>query len=136
MKRLTLALGSSALIFALADLIHGQHNGDSHRFYIHIAEFVLFFGFLSLLEIQAFKLMTQKYRLGRWLAGVCLSLASFLAGFTLFAIAGGSAHGDGGPLAVVFALIGCMGTLEIPISMTGFFVAMIMRKRTRYPQLR
>ncbi len=129
MKKWILVLGISAGIFALADLIHGQHNGDVHRFYIHIAEFVSFFGFLGLLEIQAFRLMTKKVGLGPWLAGICISIVSFLAGFALFALAGGSAHGDGGPLAVGFALIGSIGAIGMPICLLGFLVAMIMRKR-------
>jgi hypothetical protein len=129
MKPLTIALGTSALIFALADLIHGQHNGDVHRFYIHIAEFVSFLCVLSLLEIQAFRLMKEKFDLDPWLAGVYLSLVSFLGGFTVFALAGGSAHGDGGPIAVSFALIGLIGTIGLPISIIGFLVILLMRKR-------
>ncbi len=118
----------TALIFALADLIHGRHNGDVHRFYIHVAEFVSFIGFLCLLEIQAFKLLTKKVGLGRWLAGVCLSLASFVAGFALFGLSGGSAHGDGGPLAVGFGLIGCIGIIGLAVSIVGFLVAATMRR--------
>ncbi|WP_221312728.1 hypothetical protein [Granulicella aggregans] len=121
----------STLILAVADVIHGQHNGDAHRFYIHIAEFVSFIGLLCLLEIQAFRLMTDRVGLGRWLAGVCTSFASFLAGLILFALAGGSAHGDGGPLAVGFGLVGCIGMIGIPISIIGFLVAVAMRRLKR-----
>jgi hypothetical protein len=129
MKSLTIALGTSALILALADLIHGQHNGDIHRYYIHIAEFVAFLTFLSVLEIQAFRLMKEKFALDRWLASVYLSLASFLVGFAVFGLAGGGVHGDGGPIAVSFALIGLLGTIGMPISILGFLVAVFMRKR-------
>jgi hypothetical protein len=128
MKKWTVALGTSALIFALADLIHGQHNGDVHRFYIHIAEFLSFFGFLSLLEVQAFRLMTEKVGLGHWLAGLFLSLLSLFAGFALFALSGGSMHGDGGPLAWGFYLIWCIGTIGTPVTIIGFIVSLIMRK--------
>jgi hypothetical protein len=131
MKRATAVLGLSTLILALADLIHGQHNGDVHRFYIHIAEFASFIGLLCLMEIQAFRLMTEKSGLSRWLVGVCLSLGSFLAGFILFGLAGGSAHGDGGPLAVGFGLVGFIGMIGIPISIIGFLVAMAMRRLRR-----
>lgn len=128
MKKLTVALGISALVFAIADVLHGQHNGDSRRFYIHVAEFVCFFGFLSLLEVLAFSLLRQKMGLGRWLAGICISLASLLAGFTLFALSGGSMHGDGGPLALSFGLICCIGAIALPITMVGLLASVIMRK--------
>jgi predicted lysophospholipase L1 biosynthesis ABC-type transport system permease subunit len=129
MKTSIIILGVSALIFALADLIHGQHNGDVHRFYIHVAELVAFFGFLSLLEIQAFRLMKKKFELERWLACFYVSTVSFLVGFTLFALAGGSAHGDGGPLAVSFAIAGFFGAIGLPISIIGFLVVLLMRRR-------
>lgn len=139
MKKLTVALGTSTLLFALTDLIHGQHNGDVHRFYIHLAEFASFLGFISLLEIQAFRLSlfeieasrltAEKTGLSRWLAGLGISFASSLLGFILFGLSGGSAHGDGGPLAAVFILMGCIGTIGIPICLIGSFVAIIKRKR-------
>jgi predicted Co/Zn/Cd cation transporter (cation efflux family) len=129
MKPAIITLGVFALIFALADLIHGQHNGDMHRFYIHVAEFVAFCGFLSLLAIQAFRLMTVRLDLNRWLASFYVSTASFLVGFILFGLAGGSAHGDGGPLAVSFALVGCIGAIGLPISIIGFLVLLLMRRR-------
>jgi hypothetical protein len=112
----------------LADLIHGQHNGDVHRFYIHIVEFVAFLGVFGLLAIEGFRLIKERFDLDRWLAGVCLSFVSFLEGFTVFALAGGSVHGDGGPIAVSFALIGLIGMIGIPISIVGFLVALLMRK--------
>lgn len=122
MKPLLTVLGVSAIILALADLVHGQHNGDVHRFYIHIAEFTAFFAFLILLEIQALRLTKERFGLDRWLAGVYLSLGSLLGGFTVFAFAGGSVHGDGGPIAVSFGLIGLIGTIALPISIVGFLV--------------
>jgi hypothetical protein len=131
MKKAIALVGMFTVIFAVADLIHGQHNGDSHRFYIHIAEFVSFIGLLCLVEIQAFRRMTKKAGLGRWLAVVCLSFVSCLVGFILFALAGGSAHGDGGPLAVSFAVIGCIGMIGIPISVIGFLVAISIRRLKR-----
>ena len=129
MKPAIITLGVFALTFALADLIHGQHNGDMHRFYIHVAEFVAFCGFLSLLAIQAFRLMTVMLDLNRWLASFYVSTASFLVGFILFGLAGGGAHGDGGPLAVSFALVGCIGAIGLPISIIGFLVVLLMRRR-------
>ena len=131
MKKVTFILGLSTLIFALADLVHGQHNGDVHRDYIHIAEFVSFIGLLCLLETQAFRLMTEKADISRWLAVICLSISSFLAGFLLFLLAGGSAHGDGGPRAVGFGLVGYLGLICIPISTIGFLVTMIIRRLKR-----
>ncbi len=131
MRKATAVFGLATLAFALADLIHGQHNGDAHRFYIHIAEFMSFIGLLCILEIQAFRLMTGKIGLGRWLAALCSSLISFLAGFILFALAGGSAHGDGGPIAFGFGLVGYIGIIGIPISIIGYLVAMAMRRFKR-----
>jgi hypothetical protein len=100
-----------------------------HRFYIHVAELVALLGFLSLLEIQAFRLMKKKFELERWLACFYVSTVSFLVGFTLFALAGGSAHGDGGPLAVSFAIAGFFGAIGLPISIIGFLVVLLMRRR-------
>ncbi|HEY2040682.1 MAG TPA: hypothetical protein VGG95_13505 [Edaphobacter sp.] len=129
MKQSITILGVSALIFALADLIHGQHNGDVHRFYIHVVEFVAFFGFLSLLELQAFRLVKKAFDLDRWMACFFVSTASFLIGFTLFALAGGSAHGDGGPLALGFAIVGCIGVIGLPLSIIGSLVMFLTRRR-------
>lgn len=128
MNKMTVVFGACALAFAVADLIHGQHNGDAHRLYIHIVEFVSFFAFLSLLEVHAFRSMADRVGLDRWLAGVFLSLASLLAGFTLFAVAGGSMHGDGGPLASCFFLMYGIATICAPITIVGFLVSMILRK--------
>lgn len=128
-----IALGTLVLIFATVDLIHGQHNGDAHRFYIHIAEFVTLLAFLSLLEIKTFTLMRTKFRLSLWSAFICLSAASLLVGFTLFGLAGGSAHGDGGPMAVGFAIIGCLGAIGLPIGTIGLLVQLILRKRDKSP---
>jgi hypothetical protein len=131
MKQSAAVFGMSTLILSLADLIHGQHNGDVHRFYIHIAELISFIGLVCLLEIEAFRLTTEKFGIGRWLAGICISLISFLAGFILFGLAGGSAHGDGGPLAVGFGLVGCIGMIGIPISIIGFLIEIAVRKLKR-----
>lgn len=111
MDRWTIALGGSAFILALADVIHGQHNGDVHRVYIHRAEFVFFVSFLCLLVAQTFRLFRSKTGLSRWGAAFWLALASCFAGFILFGLAGGSPHGDGGPIAVGFGLFGFLACL-------------------------
>jgi len=127
MKPLTIAVGTFALMLALADLIHGQHNGDIHRYYIHIAEFIAFLGFLTVLEIQTFRFMQKKF--DGWFSAFYLSLVSFIVGFAVFGLAGGSVHGDGGPIAASFALTGWFGMIGMPISLLGFLVALFMRKR-------
>ena len=128
MKPSMIVFGISALILAIVDLIHGQHNGDAHRIYIHVAEFVALLAFLSLLEIQTFMLMRRKFGLNRWLACFYVSAASFLIGFALFGLAGGSAHGDGGPVAVSFAIAGCLGAIGSLISIVGFVVVLVLRR--------
>ena len=118
-------------ILALADVIHGQHNGDVHRVYIHRAEFVFFVCFLCLLVAQTFRLFRSKTGLSRWGAAFWVALASCFAGFILFGLAGGSPHGDGGPIAVGFGLFGFLGMFALPVSVVGFFVASIFHKRRR-----
>ena len=122
MKYLIAGFGVLAFAFAIADLVHGQHNGDGHRYYIHLAEFCFFFGFLLLLKIKTFRRMIGKLSFEPWLAALILSIVSLLAGFGLAAGAGGSLHGDGGPLSASFALIGAIATVTLPISLFGAVV--------------
>jgi|SRR5215469_4020168 len=135
MAKLTGLVGVCALVFAIMDLIHGPHNGDAHRYYIHIAEFIFFFGFLCLLEIWAFRVITTEANLNRWLLTTCFSLFSLFVGLILFALAGGSFHGDGGPIASSFLVISTIGEIVFPISLIGFVVVAISRKRNGDPIL-
>jgi hypothetical protein len=128
MKKATVALGMSALLFAAIDLILGQHVAYEHRSAVHLAEFVFFFSFFILVEIGAFRLMT-KLNLDPWVAGIVLSVVSFSLGLALFGLAGGSAHGDGGPIAVSLAVMGCLGAMGMLMSIVGLFVARFARKR-------
>ena|ERR1700760_715803 len=97
MAKLTGVFGVLALACAVFDLIHGPHNGDIHRMWIHIPEFIFFFGFLCLLEVWAFKVIIKEVNANRWLVVTCFSFVSGILGLILFALAGGSFHGDGGP---------------------------------------
>jgi hypothetical protein len=132
MAKLTSILGTCALLLAIADIIHGQNNGDIHRQYIHVVEFTLFLGFLSSLEVWAFKALTRKIHLNRWLIVTLLSLLNVASAFLLFAMSGGSFHGDGGPIAFSFLLVYAIASLALPISLIGFFINAIMRKNAGF----
>jgi len=129
MAKLIGLAGVFALVFAIVDLIHGPHNGDVHRDYIHIAEFIFFFGFLCLLEIWAFRVITTEANLNRWLLVTCFSFFSCVVALILFGLVGGSFHGDGGPIAFSFLVISAVGEIALPISLIGFAVVAISRKR-------
>jgi hypothetical protein len=133
MAKLTGILGSLALIFAVTDLIHGPHNGDAHRFLIHIAEFISFFGFLCLLEIWAFRVIARELNVNRWLVVMCLSLLSCVLGLVFFGLAGGSFHGDGGPIAFSFLILSGIGEVVLPISLIVFVVVAISHRRQGIP---
>jgi hypothetical protein len=133
MAKLTGILGLCALIFGIADLVHGPHNGDSHRYIIHIAEFISFFSFLCLLEIWAFRAIAKEFRVNRWLAIACLSFSSSVLGLILFGLSGGSFHGDGGPIAISFLLLFTIGSVVSPISFIVFVVIAISHWRQGSP---
>lgn len=135
MAKLAGILGVCALVFAIIDLIHGPHNGDEHRFVIHIFEFVSLFGLLCVLEVWAFKAVPWKYNMNHWLVATFLSLLSCIFGFILFFLSGGSFHGDGGPIAASFGLLGFMSEIVFPISLIGFVLVAIRRKRNGVPVL-
>ncbi|HZQ44129.1 MAG TPA: hypothetical protein VFA99_12815 [Acidobacteriaceae bacterium] len=135
MAKLTGILGLCALVFAIVDLIHGHHNGDAHGLVIHVVEFTSFFGFLCLLDAWAFKAVPMRFNLNRWLATTFLSLLNFVFGFILFIVSGGGFHGDGGPIAFSFFLIGAIGEVILPVSFIGFVVVAISRKRNGLPVL-
>lgn len=77
-------LGTSALLSALIHVLHGQHNGDVHRTYIHAVELALFVSFLTTLAMQAYKQLRRKLELSSWPASLSLSVASVILGFALF----------------------------------------------------
>jgi hypothetical protein len=133
MAKLTGILGVLAFIFGVADLVHGPHNGDSHRYIIHIAEFISFFSFLCLLEIWAFRAIAKEFRVNRWLAIACLSFSSSVLGLILFGLSGGSFHGDGGPIAISFLLLFTIGSVVSPISFIVFVVIAISHWRQGTP---
>jgi hypothetical protein len=135
MAKLTGILGTLALIFAVIDLIHGQHNGDAHRFYLHVVEFISFFGFLCLLQIWTLRKIACGANLNRWLVAACLSLFSGVLSLILFGLAGGSFHGDGGPIATSFLVISGISDVVFPISLVAFVIIAISRKRNGIPIL-
>ena len=96
---------------------------------IHIVEFFSFFGLLCLLEVWAFKAIPKKFNLNRWLVTTFLSLLTLILGLTLFGLSGGSFHGDGGPIALSFGLLAAIGEAVLPVSLIGFVVVAISRKR-------
>jgi hypothetical protein len=129
MKILLSVFGLLALGLAIADLIHGPHNGDVHRTYIHVPEFICFFGFLCLLEILAFHTAIRELDTSPWLIAMYFSICSSFLGFVLFDLVGGSPHGDGGPIAFSFLLLATIGLAAIPISFISFTLVAIIRKR-------
>src|SRR5713226_1189078 len=135
MAKFTGILGSLALIFAVTDLVHGPHNGDAHRFFIHIAEFVSLFGFLCLLEIWTFRTITREVNVNRWLLIACFSFFTSLLSLILFGLAGGSFHGDGGPVAFSFLLLWTIGSTVFPISFIAFVIVAISHWRNGIPIL-
>ena len=135
MAKLTGILGTCALIFAIVDLVHGPHNGDAHRIVIHTVEFVSFFGFLCLLELWAFKAVPERFNLNCWLVIACLSFLTCFLSLILFGVSGGSFHGDGGPIAFSFLLLSALGSVVLPVSVIGFGVVAISRKRHGAPIL-
>ena len=128
-------LGALSLIFAVIDLIHGPHNGDAHRFYIHIAEFIFFFGFLCLLQIWAFRTMTSKWNINRWLIVILSSIVTGILALILFGLSGGSFHGDGGPIASSFLMMSVIGEIGLLIGLVGFLINAVMRKNAGYSVL-
>ncbi len=128
-------LAALALVLAIADIIHGPHNGDVHRTYIHVPEFMFFFGFLCLLEILSFRTVTREFNTNRWLVATYLSLLSCVLGFLFFGLVGGSFHGDGGPIATSFFLLASIGEVALPVSFVGYIVVAIKRKRRGIPIL-
>ena len=128
-------LGTLSLIFAVVDLIHGPHNGDAHRFYIHIAEFIFFLGFLCLLQIWAFRAMTSKWNINRWLIVILCSIVTGILGLILFLLSDGSFHGDGGPIASSFLTMSAIAELALPVGLIGFLIDAIIRKNAGLPVL-
>src|SRR6266481_2285963 len=135
MAKFTGILGFFALIFGVMDLIHGPHNGDAHRFFIHIAEFISFFGFLCLLEIWAFRVITGEVSVNRWLVMTCFSFLTSLLSLILFGLSGGSFHGDGGPIAFSFLLLWTIGSTVFPISFIALVIVAISHWRNGIPIL-
>ncbi len=131
--KLTGILGVCALVFANIDLVHGPHNGDAHRVVIHAAEFISFFSFLCLLEWWAYRAILKSYDLNRWLVITFLSLLTCFLCMFLFSVSGGSVHGDGGPIAFSFFLLCVIGSAGLPVSLIGFVVVAISRKRGGIP---
>ena len=102
---------------------------------IHIPEFIFFFGFLCLLEIWAFRTTTRKFNANRWLVITVFSFFSCLVGLILFGLAGGSFHGDGGPISVSFLLLYTIAAVALPISFIAFIVIAIRNKHKGIPVL-
>jgi hypothetical protein len=130
------ALGLVALIFAIIDIIHGQHTPGTARTFIHVVEFISLFPALCLLEASAFGVAANEFNMNRWLVAIFFSIGSCIFGFIIFAMAGGSFHGDGGPISLSFLVISMIGEIAFPISLIGFIIIAISRKRSGVPVLR
>ena len=130
-KKVTALLATSAILSALVDVIHGQHNGDVHRTYIHAVELVSILLLLSAFTLQAHRKLTGKPGLSGWAAALCLTFALLISGFAMFGLSGGRVPGAGGPIAVAFGIIGCIGMLGLPVCLIGWLVALLIRRSPR-----
>jgi hypothetical protein len=128
-------LGIVALLFAIIDIIHGQHTDGTARTVIHAVEFISLFPTLCLLGVSAFNGVVSELNLNRWLVAIFFSLGFGVLGLIFFALSGGSFHGDGGPIAVSFLALSAIGEIALPVSLIGFIVIAISRKRNGIPVL-
>ena len=103
--------------------------------WIHIPECIFFFGFLCLLEVWAFKVIIKEVNANRWLVVTCFSFVSGILGLILFALAGGSFHGDGGPISLSFLAISAIAEILFPISLIAFVIVAISNRRKDIPIL-
>ena len=127
--------GVFAFISVVVDIVHGQHNGDTHRYFIHIAEFIFFFVFLCLLEVWGFRTISKRFNVNRWWIAAIYSILNCVLGLLLFLMSGGSFHGDGGPIAFSFLAIELIAYIAFPISLIGLLVVSIVRQREGIPIL-
>jgi hypothetical protein len=128
-------LGIIALVFAIIDIVHGQHTPGAARTFIHIVEFISFFPALCLSEVWVFRKTASEFSTNSWLVAIFFSLGTCILGFILFALSGGSFHGDGGPISLSFLALSTIGEIIFPISLVGFVVIAISRKRSGRPVL-
>jgi hypothetical protein len=123
-------------ILMAADFIHGPHNGDIYRTYIHVPEFIDFCSLLCLLEILAFRKVTLKFNLNRWLTLIPFAILSGIASLILFGLSGGSFHGDGGPITTSFLALSTIAEIGVPVALVGFCVSALLRKNAGSPIVR
>jgi|GEM_PF-3816947 len=135
MVKLAGALGLLTALLAIADLIHGPNNGDIHRTYIHVPEFIFAFTFLGLTGFLLFRVFSDEIDLNRWIILFFFSIVFGLVNFVLFAMSGGSFHGDGGPIATSFGAMGAIAEIGLPVALIGFVVSAIVRKNAGFPIL-
>jgi hypothetical protein len=136
MTKLAGLFGILALVLAITDLIHGQNNGDIHRTYIHVPEFILFMAFLCLAGILIFRIMSKEMNLNRWIVLFFFMIVFGIANFVLAMLSGASFHGDGGPIATSFLLISAISEIGMGVALVGFLVSAIARKNAGFPVLR
>ena len=125
MAKIAGVLGLIALIFAIIDIVHGQHTPGTSRTFIHVVEFISFFPALCLLEVWAFRAAVEELNMNCWLVASFFSTGSCVFGLSF--------HGDGGPISVSFLVLSAMGEIALPISLIGFIVVAISRKRNGIP---
>jgi len=136
MKNLLGLFGVLAAALAVADLIHGPHNGDALRTYIHMPEFICFFLFLCVADVLIFQYLRHRFNLNPWLTLFLLAFVSGILNLVLFAIVGGSFHGDGGPLSASYLAMTVVAETCFPIAVIGFVVSAVLRKKAGFSILR
>ena len=128
-------LGIITLIFAIADIIHSQHTPGAARTFIHTVEFLSFLPALCLLAAWSFRWAAKEFNTNSWLVAIFFSVGFGVLGLILFGLSGGSFHGDGGPISVSFLILSAIAEVTFPISLIGFIIVAISRKRSGVPVL-
>lgn len=136
MKRLLVVMGFLSCALAATDAIHGPNNGDIHRTYIHVPEFICFLVFLCLLEAFAFRYARNRLRWNSWLVLMPFAVLAGVVNMVLFAASGGGVCGDGGPIAAVFITLSAVAEATAVVSLIGFIVSVVDRKSAGFPILR
>ena len=133
MIKLAGSLGILTAILAIADLIHGPNNGDIHRTYIHVPEFIFFMAFLCLSGFLIFRVVSSEIDLNRWIILFFFVIVFGFANFALAIVSGASFHGDGGPIATSFFVMAGLAEIGLPVSIVGLIVSAIIRKNAGFP---
>lgn len=136
MKLLSYLTGGLSCALVVADQIHGHHNGDIHRTYIHVSEFACCLLFLLLAATTTFRWIRKWINVNPWLLLIPFTLISGIAAMVLFATSGGGFHGDGGPIASAFLAYAAIAEAAVLVALLGFGIDAVIRRNAGFPVLR